>query len=154
MNKCEFCQKIIENKGSLASHIKCCKNNPNRIERERSGLAGQKKGCIPWNKGKKSTNINKIIATIKSEDYKLMKDYSIRRIVKKYLINKHGHRCMICGITKWNDQDIPLVSDHIDGNAKNNDIENFRIICNNCDATLPTFKGRNRGNGRADRYSP
>jgi len=48
---------------------------------------------------------------------------------------------------------IPLVSDHIDGDPKNNNLDNFRIICNNCDSILPTFKGKNRGKGRKDRYN-
>jgi hypothetical protein len=59
---------------------------------------------------------------------------------------------MICGLSEWLDVPIALVSDHIDGDSTNNDLDNFRIICNNCDATLPTFKGRNRGKGRKDRY--
>jgi hypothetical protein len=52
MNKCTFCDRIINNKGSLIAHIKCCKNNPNKIKHHRSELAGQKKGAIPWNKNK------------------------------------------------------------------------------------------------------
>lgn len=155
MNNCKFCDKSINNKGSLAAHEKCCKENPNSIKYTRSIKAGQQKGCIPWNKNKtfKDQSIYKLIQTIESGDYKKHSDNSIRRLVRKYLIHKHGNKCMICGLSEWRNIIIPLVSDHIDGNSNNNEISNFRIICNNCDSILPTFKGKNRGNGRKNRYN-
>lgn len=154
MSACEFCQKSIQNKGSLAAHIKCCKSNPNRVKHNRSSLAGQKKGCIPWNKNKtfEEKKLNHLIETVESGEYKTHSDNSVRRLVRLYLIEKHGHKCMMCGVTHWQNEIIPLVSDHIDGNPRNNDLSNFRIICNNCDSILPTYKGKNRGNGRLDRY--
>lgn len=51
MNKCIYCEKEINNKGSLVSHQKRCKENPNKIVFNRSPDAGLKKGNIPWNKG-------------------------------------------------------------------------------------------------------
>lgn len=154
MNSCKFCNKLINNKGSLVSHENCCKQNPNRIQRKRSKLAGQKKGCIPWNKNKifHEQHINRLIQIVESGEYKKHSDTSIRRLIKKYLINKYGNQCMICKLNEWRGVTIPLVSDHIDGDSNNNEISNFRIICNNCDAILPTFKGKNRGNGRKNRY--
>lgn len=50
--KCTYCEREINNKGSLAAHEKCCKKNPNRVPHQRSPLAGAKKGSVPWNKGK------------------------------------------------------------------------------------------------------
>lgn len=67
------------------------------------------------------------------------------------------HRCSICGITEWMGEPAPLVVDHIDGNPENNSIENFRMVCNNCDALSSTYMGKNRGNGRKSRrkvYAP
>lgn len=51
MNKCIYCEKEINNKGSLISHQNQCLNNPDRVPRKRSPNAGLKKGNIPWNKG-------------------------------------------------------------------------------------------------------
>lgn len=75
------------------------------------------------------------------------RDYSSRAL-KLYLIRTRGHKCMECGRVKWLGEVISLVLDHIDGNPFNNDLSNLRILCPNCDALLPTYKGRNRGNGR------
>lgn len=154
MNKCIYCSKEISNKGSLVAHEMSCKHNPNKIKHKKSINAGQKKGCIPWNKNKKfqQKSTQRIINLIESGEYKNHSDNNIRKVIKQYLIHKNGHKCMICGFSNWLNSKIPLVTDHIDGNAENNEIENFRIICNNCDATLPTFKGRNKGGGRENRY--
>ena len=67
-----------------------------------------------------------------------------RKLVRKYLEHKYGHKCSICGITEWIGQPVPLVVDHIDGNALNRKIENFRLVCANCDAQLPTYKSKNK----------
>lgn len=71
--------------------------------------------------------------------------------LKRYLIEKNGQKCEICGAVEWNGQPVPVVLDHINGNAGANAFSNVRIICCNCDALLPTYKGRNRGNGRHSR---
>ena len=78
----------------------------------------------------------------------LTKDETNRREVKRYLTEKHGHKCSICGLTEWMGQPIPLVVDHIDGNPTNHAITNFRLVCGNCDMQLPTYKAKNKGNGR------
>jgi hypothetical protein len=69
--------------------------------------------------------------------------------VKIYLIHKYGHKCSICGLEKWRDEKVPLVLDHIDGNADNKLLINLRLICRNCDGLLPTYTGRNVGKGKS-----
>lgn len=59
MNRCKYCGKEINNKGSLASHEKQCIENPNRIPTPRSPNSGAKKGCIGHNKGIKLTDEHK-----------------------------------------------------------------------------------------------
>jgi len=69
---------------------------------------------------------------------------------KQYLIEKYGHKCMICKNTEWMKQPIPLVFDHIDGNSDNWNLDNCRIICHNCNAQTDTFAGRNTGKGNSN----
>lgn len=76
---------------------------------------------------------------------------SFRQHTKRYLIEKLGHQCSICKLTEWNSEPIPLIMDHIDGHSENNNIENCRLVCGNCDMQLPTYKSKNIGNGRAYR---
>ena len=66
------------------------------------------------------------------------------RNVRKYLIAKYGHKCSICGLSEWMGQQIPLVADHIDGDTTNHKVENFRMVCENCNAQLPTYKSKNK----------
>lgn len=68
--------------------------------------------------------------------------------MKNFLIATRGHKCKLCKLTHWRNQPMPLVLDHIDGNADNWKLTNLRLICNNCDSLTATYKGRNRGNGR------
>lgn len=76
-------------------------------------------------------------------------DSSGRRMAKRYLVEIRGHLCEICNNTEWMGKPIPIVLDHIDGNSENSLIANLRLVCGNCNMQLPTFAGRNKGNGRA-----
>lgn len=89
--------------------------------------------------------INKKLHTIKAFVFSEIKSDTARR---RFLLRNRSHKCQLCGITKWNNKPCPLIMDHIDGNSDNNVEENLRLICPNCDAQLPTFKGANKGSGR------
>jgi 5-methylcytosine-specific restriction endonuclease McrA len=52
-------------------------------------------------------------------------------------------RCAVCGLTEWLGESIPLELDHIDGNRENNTLGNLRLLCPNCHARTPTYRGRN-----------
>lgn len=53
--------------------------------------------------------------------------------------------CELCGQDEnWKGKKMSLILDHIDGDRENNELENLRIVCPNCNATLDTHCGKNR----------
>lgn len=71
------------------------------------------------------------------------------KALKRFVLERDGHRCSVCRVTVWQGLPIPLVLDHVDGNSENCELSNLRYVCGNCDMQLPTYKNRNRGSGRA-----
>lgn len=71
--------------------------------------------------------------------------------LKSHYIADNGSYCSVCLLSSWQGKDIVLILDHIDGNSDNNFPSNLRLVCPNCDSQLPTFKNRNKGNGRISR---
>lgn len=73
------------------------------------------------------------------------------QFIKSILMERQRGCCSMCDLSAWMGQAIPLELDHKDGNGFNNSPFNVRLICSNCHSTTPTYKGRNRGNGRLSR---
>ncbi|MHA5049880.1 HNH endonuclease signature motif containing protein [Streptomyces sp. SD15] len=54
-------------------------------------------------------------------------------------------RCALCGIEPvWLGEPLPLEVDHLDGNWRNNRVENLRLLCPNCHSTTDSYRGRNK----------
>jgi len=50
-------------------------------------------------------------------------------------------KCEICGLTdKYNGKPLTLELHHIDGNRKNNLLQNLQILCPNCHSQTDTFR--------------
>lgn len=74
--------------------------------------------------------------------------------LKTIILEEQQHKCAICGNSDiWNNNELHLILDHIDGDATNNKRTNLRLICPNCDSQLPTFKARNIGKSTR-KYKP
>lgn len=72
--------------------------------------------------------------------------YSSTTSLKNKLYNEglKERKCELCGQDEnWNGKQMSLILDHINGVNNDNRIENLRIVCPNCNATLSTHGGKN-----------
>lgn len=71
--------------------------------------------------------------------------YGLKKIL--FLTGDLEEVCEKCGLgPEWEDELLVLQIDHIDGDAKNNRIENLRILCPNCHTQTDTW-GNKRTKG-------
>lgn len=69
-----------------------------------------------------------------------------RNHLKKRLYNEglKERKCELCGQDEnWNGKKMSLILDHKNGVHNDNRLENLRIVCPNCNATLDTHCGKN-----------
>ncbi len=64
-------------------------------------------------------------------------------------------QCELCGQGEdWNGRQMSLILDHVNGVYNDNRLGNLRIVCPNCNATLPTHCGKNRPPAQPPRSCP
>lgn len=167
---CKHCQKVLtyaeRNKTFCSSSCSATFNNLKRTEDIRKDPKNFKEKRLPvtW----KCLNCNKKHTTVawrigkycngacqKNHEYLqrvnewLTDNKNIGKgTLKRYLSEKFGYKCSVCGIFEWNNKQIVLELEHKDGNSDNNKIENLCLICPNCHSQTNTYKARNKGNGR------
>jgi len=72
-------------------------------------------------------------------------EYSSNKLRKRLILEGlKEHKCECCGLNEWLGELIPLELDHIDGDHYNNTLENLKVLCPNCHAKTPTYRGKNK----------
>lgn len=79
-----------------------------------------------------------------SNQYPIQSNKLKKRLLKEGLVT---YKCSVCGLDVWLEKPIPLELDHIDGNNQNNSLDNLRLVCPNCHAFTPTYRGKNKNSG-------
>ena len=54
------------------------------------------------------------------------------------------YKCELCGLYEWQDNHIPLELHHINGNNRDNRLDNLKLLCPNCHALTDSYRGRNK----------
>jgi 5-methylcytosine-specific restriction endonuclease McrA len=107
-----------------------------RLDLDTSHFGGQS-----WMRGATARHRTRPIEDYLSNRHSIQSDRLRRRLINEGLLEQ---RCSGCKLDTWLDQPIPLELDHIDGNHLNNALDNLRLLCPNCHALTPTFRGRNK----------
>ena len=62
-------------------------------------------------------------------------DYPVWKLKRRLLLNGYmEEKCSVCGFNekRLTDHKVPLILDFIDGNRRNHDYDNLRMLCFNC----------------------
>jgi hypothetical protein len=92
-----------------------------------------------WNKGKTFAP-KRPLSDYLEKGVPIQSNRLRKRLLKEGTFN---HVCSVCTRHTWMGNSIPLELDHINGDHEDNRLLNLRLLCPNCHAQTPTYRGKN-----------
>jgi Zn finger protein HypA/HybF involved in hydrogenase expression len=149
----EYIIEVVKNSSSIANAMEKLNEGRRFVKRkieelsiDTSHMTGQ-----AWTSGKTVMQDSRLSKYSKeeifSEDSPCSNSY-VRKFVLKNKLKEY--KCESCELVNWKNQNINLQLDHINGNRKDNRLENLRWLCPNCHSQTSTFCSRNV---KSKRYS-
>lgn len=75
------------------------------------------------------------------EDVFRVFDYNVGRfVIKNWYLLDHKYECEECGISEWNGEHLTLELEHVNGNRRDNRLENLKLLCPNCHSQTSTWR--------------
>ena len=150
MNKCKYCEALTNNPKFCSLTCSATYNNKIRISKYPNIKCKHCKKI--FNNGR----VNGVFCSRGCYKNNTLEQFKLGNIkapttLKKIISKIHGYKCSICGIDSWLGNPLILILDHINGHSNNNNPNNLRLVCSNCDSQLDTYKAKNKGNGRSSR---
>jgi len=151
MKKCKQCEKELKNQKNIFCSSSCAAkyNNP-RYHKKKDRFCLQCEEKLLKEKkyhnkfcDSKCSNLYKFenVTLKRFNDGNVSKNTTLRKI----LINLYGNYCFECKQpNNWNEKELILEVDHIDGNSDNNLPKNLRLLCPNCHSQMPTSKCKHK----------
>lgn len=130
---CKYCNKQFDTLGLHQHEAYYCDANPNKL-------------VAPRATKQKETAQSKFLKYLELDwnTFNLQVGHADDVLVRKRLYLEQEGRCNNCCRYEWQDKEIPLELEHKDGNHHNNSRENIEMLCPNCHALTPTWRGRNQ----------
>ena len=77
--------------------------------------------------------------------------YRCRHNVKSRLVRAgiKENRCEECGLTKWRGRPLSMALHHVNGDGRDNRLENLQLLCPNCHSQTENYSGRGRKRAEA-----
>lgn len=73
--------------------------------------------------------------------------------LRKFMISVYGETCSSCGVGNiYNNKQLVLEIDHINGRCHNNVLSNLRFLCPNCHSQTDNYKAKNLYSDNILRY--
>lgn len=136
IRKLGLSDKSVGNRGTVKKYIE-------KLGLDNSHWLGQGWTADPSKRHPTIRDLSEIL--VEGSDYKT--SHLLVRLVKAGIKKQE---CESCGLSEWMGKRLPLEIDHINGISNDHRVENLMVLCPNCHALTPTWRGKkNKGRKRS-----